>query len=280
MDSSLISAQKLLKTKYEEDGYCYVEDFFTAQETRSLEKEIRSARERFPSGLSKNGLVFRQHLYFHSAFIRQLLSQPKMVDLLRNFIGPSFWLRKDQGVFKKPGGIEFPWHQDNGYNGIRDAYLQLWIPLTKMNAENGALSILPGSHRNGILPHRYEEPYLVWNGGDVRHAVTVEAKPGDVLLFSSLLLHRSGPNNTREERIAYVAELMSSDHYDPDATPPYFQMAADGKPDPRFVRFYKGNLLPQNRLKYLFPRTLRNLSIWKGHVGKIMRRFSPSLKNP
>lgn len=273
MNTSTLAGDK--QAQYLSQGYFFAKRFFSEDEIKSLEAEVRTAEERAPSVLNKGGLTFREYLHAKSPFLQQFLSQPKVVDFLKNFIGPDFWLRKDQGVFKKPGGIEFPWHQDNGYNGIQDAYHQLWIPLTPMNPENGGLFIIPKSHRHGVLPHRYQGAHFAWSG-DEKDAIPVRAERGDVLIFSSMLLHRTGPNRTDKDRIAYVAEFMSSKHYDPEAKPPFFRVAKDGKPSPGFVRFYRGNLVPQNRLKYVVPTLVRNFSILKGRIGRSIKRSDPA----
>lgn len=48
--------------------------------------------------------------------------------------GPDTWIRWDQAVWKRPGAPEFPMHQDNGYSGLAEPHLQLWVALTPMAA--------------------------------------------------------------------------------------------------------------------------------------------------
>lgn len=256
--------------RYEQEGYVVRRGFFTAEETARLREEVLSARPRYPSRLDRQGLVFRQHLYFHSPFLRSFLSSRRLVDLLKTYVGPDLWIRKDQAVLKTPAGAEFPWHQDNGYNGLRDAYHQLWIALTDMRPENGSLWLIPGSHRRGVLPHRLAGTHAVWEGDD-RAQVPVTAAPGDVLLFSSLLLHRTGPNTTGADRIAYVVEYMSARHLDPDARSPYFMVARRGEPRPRFVNLYPGNLSPLNQARYLPWRLRRTFGRWYGLAYRVWK---------
>lgn len=247
----------LRDNSFEERGYTICRQFFSEEELCFLEEALKAAEPRYPSTLNKNGLVFREFLYFHSKSLQTFLSSEKIVRFLKPYIGNDFWVRKDQTVTKHPGGGEFPWHQDNAYNSLKDAYFQFWIALTDMNPENGGLRLLPGTHRNGIEPHRLIENHLSWEENIKKEEVAVRIQRGDIALFSSMLLHRSGPNLTDKNRAAYVLEYMSSDHFDPYIHPPYFQVAQHGLSDPKFVRFYKGNLSFKNQLRYAIPRMKR-----------------------
>ncbi|WP_433548661.1 phytanoyl-CoA dioxygenase family protein [Streptomyces sp. CA-294286] len=111
--------------------------------------------------------------------------------------------------FKRAGvGSEFRWHQDFPYwyccagPGARDVATAM-IFLDDVTADNGALSIVPGSHLRGPAPRDREEPtgLLVDTARtEVRGAVTVEAAAGSVLMFPGLVVHRSGPNRTERDR--------------------------------------------------------------------------------
>lgn len=92
-----------------------------------------------------------------------------------------------------------PWHQDSGYFGQESADSLIptaWIPLVPVDATNGCLQIVPGSHRAGITGHRTEDregrflevdPDLT----DSAEIVTCPMNVGDALLFHNLTLHRS-----------------------------------------------------------------------------------------
>lgn len=255
-----------------EQGYLVRRQFFSEPEMRALEETVRQAVPRFPTTLNKKGLEFREFLHFHSKPLQAFLSSAKIVDFLKDFIGEDIWLRKDQSVCKGPGGEEFPWHQDNAYNTLQNAYFQFWIAVTDMTPENGGLRLLPGTHRGGIFPHRYVENHLSWEGRPEKE-VAVDMKRGDILFFSSMLLHRSAPNRTDRPRMAYVAEYMSSEHFDPYVRPPYFQVARNGRPDPKFIRFYKGNLSLSNQLRYALPRMKRKKGLIEDALRKKVKRL-------
>lgn len=231
-----------------QDGYLVRPGFFSAPELAHLAAAL-DALPSAPSPLDREGLVFREYLYRQSPELQSFLAQPKIVDLLKSLIGSGFFVRKDQAVIKRPGAPEFPWHQDNGYGGLLDEYVQLWVPLVDTYPENGGIWLLPGSHRQGLQPHRVVGAHVQWIG-EPRNPVPVTVRRGDLLVFSSYLLHRSGPNRSHLDRIAYVAEIMSLEHYDPYIKPPYFILARNGRLLGRFTRIYRGRLSLANQRKY------------------------------
>ena len=118
--------------------------------------------------------------------------------------------------------------------------------------------MLPGSHKDGLLPHKNIRNHLVYVG-PTDNAVSIEAEAGDIVLFSSLMLHYTSPNVSPYDRLAYVVEYMSLDHFDPFISPPYFVVARNGEPHPEFVHFYRGRLRLANQLKYVMPRVKRGV---------------------
>lgn len=243
------------KNEFEAQGYTIWRNFFTEIEIAELLKEIQASEMHSSEAdiLDKNNLKFYTNVFHKSPRIQKLISQQKIVDLLQDIVGPNIWARWDQAVEKRPGGEEFPWHQDNGYNEIQEGHYQLWIALTDMNQDNGGLWFQPGSHKYGILPHSTIANHAV-SQKNPKEAVFVEANQGDVILFSSLLLHRTSPNISQGSRWAYVVEYMSLDQYDPYLVGPYFVVARNKVSSPEFVPFYRGQFRPKNQIKYLVPR--------------------------
>ncbi len=102
--------------------------------------------------------------------------------------------------------------------------------------------------------------------------VFVEADAGDVVVFSSLLLHKTYENTTTRSRWAYVAEMLKLSDFDPTIAPPYFVAARDGKPVCEFVDSLACARDPAQILKTL-PLALRH------HVAKpLVRRLRAALK--
>lgn len=246
------------KERFEEEGYILVKNFFSKEEMAALIADIKSAKTRNGvSGLNRGSLTFYSSLFFYSEPIQSFITQQRIIDFLTPIIGPDFWVRWDQAVAKGSGSGTFPWHQDNAYSDLKDGYYQLWIALTEMSPDNGGLWLVPKSHKQ-LLPHQRVENHLRWEGTP-ENAVFIAAEPGDIVLFSSFMLHKTNPNVTPNPRWTYVIEYMSLDHFDPGVEPPYFVVSRNGRSQQEFVHFYRGRLNPMNHLKYLGFRWKSNL---------------------
>lgn len=156
---------------------------------------------------SKDEITFTGHVTAKSTALRAFAAGQPFLDLVHDLVGPDVRLYWDQLVYKKPEmAKDFPWHQDNGYKYVLpQAYLTCWTPLTPATVDNGCPWVLPGIHRRGTLAHRWSDTGFVCSDGN-EGAVPVEAEPGDVVVFSSLTPHRTGPNLTDDVRKAYILQ--------------------------------------------------------------------------
>ncbi|HEY9630745.1 MAG TPA: phytanoyl-CoA dioxygenase family protein [Coleofasciculaceae cyanobacterium] len=264
---SISTVKSALKEEFEAKGFVILRDFFSNPEILDLLEEIRSTPNSSQvEPLTRGAMTFYSNVFFSNKRIQEFISQQRIVDVLNEISGSDTWVRWDQAVAKGPGADTFPWHQDNGYNKLKDGHYQFWIALTEMTADNGGLCLQPGSHKKR-LPHKkvgHEEVY----DGVPESPILVEAKPGDVVLFSSFLLHSTTPNITQNTRWAYVIEYMSLDHYDPTLKPPYFVVSQEGKSCSGFIESYKGVEKISNHLKY-YLGVDKKLKIW---VRKIFKK--------
>ena len=78
----------------------------------------------------------------------------------------------------------------------------IWLPLVDINKELGALEILPGSHLQGLRTDHIDNGFgmVVLSENEKSKLMSVEVQKGDVLLFSSFLIHQSGENITNSPR--------------------------------------------------------------------------------
>jgi len=237
-------------------GFTIARGFFSKQEVATLreEAERRTAEEDTADVLTDDALIFAHNLFKHSEVYQRFLSQKRIIDFLTPIAGGDLWVRWDQAVTKRPGAGLFRWHQDNGYSGVRSAHLQLWVALTETRNENGALWLVPGSHRRGLLPHARVHGAQLEVQAEVGESICIDAAAGDLILFSSLLLHRTGPNETDTTRVVYVAEYLPCRDYDYDLQPPYFIVSSHGVSQPRFVDRQPGARSVRNQLRYWRPR--------------------------
>jgi ectoine hydroxylase len=118
---------------------------------------------------------------------------------------------------KRPrDGSEFPWHQDYPYwyaftPEHAGEIATVIIFLDDATAANGALRVLPGSHRLGPAPRDPGEPSgFLADPARINPAneILIEAEAGSLLFFPSLLLHRSTPNTSERQRRAVLLSLQ------------------------------------------------------------------------
>lgn len=92
-------------------------------------------------------------------------------------------------------------HQDwRSMQGSLDSVV-VWVPLVDVDKELGALEIIPGSHKWGLLEAEMADGYGQLEE-EIENAemVPVEVEKGDALFFSSFLAHQSGTNVTEHIR--------------------------------------------------------------------------------
>jgi ectoine hydroxylase-related dioxygenase (phytanoyl-CoA dioxygenase family) len=157
---------------------------------------------------SSGTITFTAHLVRFSPVLRNFAAHPVFKDVCHDLIGDDVRLYWDQSVYKKTGKAqEFPWHQDNGYTFVEpQQYLTFWIPLVDVDEENGCPWIAPGLHRLGTLSHWQTEIGLKCLER-ATNPVSVPARAGDAIIFSSLTPHRTGPNlKSGTVRKAYILQ--------------------------------------------------------------------------
>jgi ectoine hydroxylase-related dioxygenase (phytanoyl-CoA dioxygenase family) len=246
-------------TEYEQQGYTVVRGLLSKDDAARFLDEVERCAilDSNKAALNANGIGFAGEIFLHSDFARTVLTRPDVIGLVSAVAGGNLWISMDQAVTKHPGAGVFRWHQDNGYNQLKREHFQLWIALTPTRRQNGALKLVPGSHKRGLLTHVYKGVGQMEVDEVVGEHTTIDADAGDVILFSSLMLHCTGPNEADSKRVAYVAEYMKMDDYSPVAGPPYFVVAKDGVPHPRFTSRQPGALSVRNQLMYLRPRLVK-----------------------
>ena len=144
---------------------------------------------------------------------------PELVSCVRSLIGEEVF-SLTSNVFNKPPKVDgkHPLHQDIRYFSMRpvSSIVASWTAMLPTSRENGCLSVIPGSHREGVLTHGTPDwdylnhGFFGIEGVDVGRRVHVEMQPGDTLLFHPLLVHGSGRNRTDEFRRAISVHYASA----------------------------------------------------------------------
>lgn len=102
------------------------------------------------------------------------------------------------------------WHRDIRYwSFAKDDLVSVWMALGPENADNGALWLVPGSHRLRFDADRFDEARFFRadradNVEIVRGAVSPPLAPGDALFFHCNTLHSAGQNLTERVKFSLV----------------------------------------------------------------------------
>ena len=211
-----LTAQQI--SDFNERGFFRLENAFMPEELAAVieaidpleaarEEEIRSQGASFHLS-SIDAITFTTHIAGRSPVLKAFAAHPVLKDVCHDLIGDEVRLYWDQSVYKKSGKPqEFPWHQDNGYTFIEpQQYVTCWIPLVDVDEENGCPWIAPGLHRLGTFSH-WPTPIGLKCLEDAPDAVSAPARAGDIIVFSSLAPHRTGPNlKAGSIRKAYILQ--------------------------------------------------------------------------
>lgn len=145
-------------------------------------------------------------------------TKPELLAAMQKLCGGKVCLFQDMSMIKPPGGREKPWHQDSAYFNLEPTVpvVGVWIALSNVTTENGAMQFIPGMHKHGPQPHFKRRDWQMCDRDIMKqtHAVTVaEMQPGDVLLFHSLLPHGTPTNTSRrkEQRFALQYHFRPTD---------------------------------------------------------------------
>ena len=211
-----------MRRQYADEGYFVLERALDDEQLELLRGGAQYSIDKLDAemdaaGVDRLGINARGKRYFSNMIyrdrpeLRSFLFSDLMAEICRATIGDDAWLFWEQYVIKAGDpDTSFAWHQDSGYvHEDHEPYLTCWIPLDDVTEANGAVSLLPYS-RSGIrsyvkhLPDPEKGDLVAYFGSDPGLPMTAPA--GSIVVFSSVVLHRSGPNTTDRLRRVYLAQ--------------------------------------------------------------------------
>lgn len=234
---------------YREQGYAVVRGFFSRSEVKRIAAAFDRVLERglgYPRSFRHQNVLFRlgqdanlgrvlrlvQWPSYFEPVLDEVRRDPRFLEFLSPLLGRNVKQIVNQLHWKTPGAehSEFGFHQDirfrrprSAYRNTETSYVQTGLAIDAHAAENGAMRILPGSHRYGelavdgagpIMDQRLAENALSRAGLDPTQLIDLELEPGDLAFWSLYLLHGSRPNHSRRDRRFYLNGYVAADDCD------------------------------------------------------------------
>ena len=210
-----VSSERTRGDAFGADGFVQLNRFFSPQQVAEVLANVeRYIREVAPAAPATD--VFYEdkarpetlkqliRLHEHDAYFRALLEEGPLRDTAARLLGEAVRPVNQQVFIKPPGGGSRPTppHQDAYYFHLQPCIAAtLWLALDDVDAENGCLRYVRGSHRRGVRPHR-RTATLGFSQGvsdfgtpeDLANEVACTARAGDLVAHHAMTIHRADAN--------------------------------------------------------------------------------------
>jgi hypothetical protein len=199
---------------YHEQGYVAPIPALTRAEAADLRRKLEAYEA--GAGVLAGPLRHKSHLLF--TWLNELIRHPRILDAVEDIIGPdilcwgsSFFIKEQ----RNPGYVS--WHQDSTYWGLEPPdIITAWVAFTDSTAANGAMRVIPGTHKLDQVPHRdtFAAGNLLSRGQEVmvdvdeRKAAMLELAAGEMSLHHVRLIHGSDPNPSDDRRIGFAIRYI------------------------------------------------------------------------
>ena len=131
----------------------------------------------------------------------ELMLDSRILDVVTVLIGPALGAQS-MFYFKPPGARGQALHQDNTFlRADPETCLAAWIAVDDVDAENGGLAVVPGSHQTELVCPEPADLTESFTNAEVPvpdglTKVQTKMRAGDVLFFHGSVVHGSRPNTS------------------------------------------------------------------------------------
>ena len=201
--------------QYWRDGYVPKIRVMSREDAEQARAMLEDYEQR-TGGPLRGNLRHKAHLLF--PFLSEIVRNGRLLDAIEDLYGPNLFCWTSNFFIKEARNPAFvSWHQDATYWGLSSPdVVSAWIALTPSNMANGAMGVIPGSHKKQQLPHRdtFDKNNLLTRGQEVAvdvdesTAAYLELEPGEASLHHVLLVHGSPPNPSHDRRIGFAIRYV------------------------------------------------------------------------
>jgi non-haem Fe2+, alpha-ketoglutarate-dependent halogenase len=200
--------------QYEQRGYYAPIPALSTEAAAAIRRQLESYEAEH--GLLQGSLRQKSHLLF--TWLDELIRHPAILDAVEDVIGPDILCWGTTFFTKEPRNPAFvSWHQDSTYWGLEPAdVITAWVALSDSNAANGAMRVIPGTHKMEQVAHRdtFQADNLLSRGQEIavevdeRDAAMLELHAGEMSLHHVRLIHGSDPNPSDHRRIGFAIRYI------------------------------------------------------------------------
>ncbi len=244
--------------QFERDGYIGPFDLYDPaemeQDLRALRPKLISNKTSVYSGEKQASTISNYDRHLDIDFLARHVTRPEIVDRVASLLGPDTLCWRSEFLSKYPGDEGTDWHQADEFAGFtkghtpqiqwpagsdRRGTITVWTAFTEATVENGALQVMPGTHREmyydesknldydpaavnrvekqgthrGFYGYDYrqlqKDPNWVPDESEARSAVM---KQGQFVIFWSTLMHASHPNTSADQtRLGYSVRYLPTE---------------------------------------------------------------------
>jgi phytanoyl-CoA dioxygenase PhyH len=201
--------------QYREQGFLSPVRVMSEAEALALRAKLETIEDAM-GGPLRGDLRHKTHLLF--PFLAELVRHPQILDAIEDLLGRDILCWSSNFFIKEAADPAFvSWHQDSTYWGLSAPDVATaWVALTPSTAENGAMAMVPGSHRFDQMPHRdtFHRHNLLTRGQEIAvevdeaKAVVLNLLPGEMSLHHVRTVHGSAPNPTLDRRIGFAIRYI------------------------------------------------------------------------
>ena len=187
------------KAALDDQGYCLVEGALSPSRLATLRDTlVRVAADEIANGTDyvyEDGANQRVWVLLNKGRVFEELAQDALaLELVGHLLGPGFLLSNTNANITGPGGKPMFLHSDTDYvpppfPSYAMVTNVMWF-IDDFTDENGAIRIVPGSHRLRHAPD-YAKTY---------DTVPVTGPAGTAMVFHGGLWHQTGPNRTADQK--------------------------------------------------------------------------------